>query len=63
MDGWTVLKNLRSKGVQIPVIVVTARDDMEDRKNAQAYGVNDYLTKPFRFQDLLRQICFHLQEA
>ena len=62
IDGWTVLKNLRAKGKQIPVIIVTARDDIEDRKTAEAYKVNEYVTKPFRFKDLLEQIRLHLQE-
>ena len=61
MDGWTLLKNLRAEGKQIPVVVLTARDDINDRKTAETYRVNEYMTKPFRFQDLLRQIRFHLQ--
>ena len=60
MDGWTVLKNLRSKGKETPVIILTARDDVEDQKNAKAYKVNEYMIKPFRFQDLLTKIRSHL---
>ena len=60
MDGWTVLKNLQSKGKEIPVIILTARDDVEDQKNAEAYKVNEYMIKPFRFQDLLTKIRSHL---
>lgn len=55
-DGFTVLQELRSKGKNLPVIVVTARNDEQDEKKAIASGANGYMTKPFRFQDLLSSV-------
>ncbi|MGB6296222.1 MAG: response regulator transcription factor [Rivularia sp. (in: cyanobacteria)] len=52
-DGFTVLRELRSKGKNFPVIVVTARCDDGDKAKAIDCGADDYLAKPFRFQDLL----------
>ena len=52
-DGFTVLRELRSKGKKFPIIVVTARSDDQDKAKAIYYGADDYLRKPFRFKDLL----------
>ena len=52
-DGWTVLKELRDRGKAFPIIIVTALSGESDRTTALQYGANDYLTKPFRFSDLL----------
>jgi DNA-binding response OmpR family regulator len=59
-DGWTVLAELRRQGKQLPVIIVTARDDVAQKKVGLQYGANDYITKPFRFQDLLARVRTHL---
>ncbi|MDJ0674333.1 MAG: response regulator transcription factor [Calothrix sp. MO_167.B42] len=59
-DGLTVLKELRSQGKTFPIIVVTARTDDKDRTVAMASGANDYMTKPFRFKELLERINAHL---
>lgn len=55
-DGLAVLKELRGQGVNIPIIILTARDDIQDKLAALEGGADDYLTKPFRFQELLAQI-------
>jgi DNA-binding response OmpR family regulator len=55
-DGWGVLKELRSQGESIPIIVVTALNDDDNRQNAIKLGANDYVTKPFRFSDLLQKV-------
>lgn len=55
-DGFTVLRELRSQGRKLPIIVITARSDDEDKAKAFAFGANDYMTKPFRFQDLLLSV-------
>lgn len=56
-DGWTVLKELEKIGRKPPVIIiVTARDDVGDLVKSQAFGVNDYVTKPFSFNDLLSRV-------
>lgn len=55
-DGFTVLQELRSKGKKLPVIVVSARNDEQDKAKASVSGADDYITKPFRFQDLLSSV-------
>ncbi len=55
-DGWTVLEELRSQGKQIPVIIVSARDQFQNRIADRQERANGYLTKPFRFQDLLTRV-------
>ncbi|MEB3220138.1 MAG: response regulator [Nostocales cyanobacterium 94392] len=55
-DGFTVLQELRTQGRKLPVIVITARSDDQDKVKAFAFGANDYMTKPFRFQDLLLSV-------
>ena len=59
-DGWMVLKDLRSQGNQLPVIIVTARNDVQDRIAGLECGASAYVTKPFRFQELLDQVRAHL---
>lgn len=55
-DGWTVLQELRSQDRDLPVIIVTALVDDRDRTTALKLGANDYVTKPFRFGDLLEKV-------
>lgn len=52
MDGTNVLTDLRKRGEDMPVIVITARDRVEDRINGLDIGANDYLVKPFDFREL-----------
>lgn len=63
IDGWTVLKLLRSQADERPIIIVTARADEKDRLTALAYGANDYVIKPFRFVDLLARVQVHLNRS
>jgi FixJ family two-component response regulator len=59
MNGCTLLKNLEKKDKKIPVIVVTAYDEMESRDAATTYGAEAYLTKPVdsdKLLNLLRKI-------
>jgi two-component system, OmpR family, copper resistance phosphate regulon response regulator CusR len=60
-DGWVVLQELRRHGQLLPVIVVTAFSDDRKRATAMAAGANDYITKPFRFKELLQRIHQQLQ--
>jgi DNA-binding response OmpR family regulator len=53
LDGIAVLQELRSRGEQFPIVVVTARTDERDRQAALQAGADDFITKPFRFTDLL----------
>ncbi|MUG96381.1 response regulator [Scytonema sp. UIC 10036] len=55
-DGWTVLRELRNEGKQFPIIIVTAIVDEGNKTAALKAGANDYITKPFRFQDLLARV-------
>ncbi|NJO77531.1 MAG: response regulator transcription factor [Cyanobacteria bacterium RM1_2_2] len=56
-DGWDVLKELQERGRKPTVIIiVTARDDVGDLVKSQAFGVSDYVTKPFSFSDLLSRV-------
>jgi two-component system response regulator PhoP len=52
VDGWTILKELRAKSVQTPVLVLTARDTTEDLVRGLNEGGDDYLTKPFEMAEL-----------
>ncbi|TDT34357.1 response regulator transcription factor [Naumannella halotolerans] len=56
MDGFTVLKALRNMGNPIPIIMCTARDSVDDTINGLDSGADDYLVKPFRFEELLARI-------
>lgn len=52
LDGTEVLSNLRARGEDLPVIIITARDNVEDRIHGLDLGANDYLVKPFDFREL-----------
>lgn len=56
MDGLSVLKSMRSKGMQVPVLLLTARDSIEDRVKGLDAGANDYLVKPFALEELLARV-------
>lgn len=56
MDGISVLKNLRSKGNGIPVLLLTAKSEVDDKVLGLDAGANDYLTKPFHSRELLARI-------
>jgi len=55
-DGLDVLKHLRQKGNKVPVIVITARDGVENRINGLDQGADDYLIKPFNVKELLARL-------
>ncbi|GAA1618418.1 response regulator transcription factor [Actinoplanes couchii] len=63
IDGFEVLRQLRAEGLRLPVIVLTARDGVEDTVAGLEGGANDYVSKPFRFAELLARIRVRLQEA
>lgn len=56
VDGITVLKTIRSKGNRIPVLMLTAKAEVDDKVLGLDAGANDYLTKPFHTQELLARI-------
>lgn len=55
-DGLEVLEEIRGQGEKIPVIILTARDDIQDKVAGFEAGADDYLTKPFRFEELLMRV-------
>ena len=55
-DGWQVLRELRRRGRQTPVLFLTARDKVEDRVKGLELGADDYLVKPFAFSELLARV-------
>lgn len=56
MDGITVLKNVRASGNHIPIIMLTAKSEIDDRVTGLDSGADDYLTKPFSMKELLARI-------
>lgn len=56
MDGLSVLKTLRAKKQTIPVIILTARDTIEQRVQGLDFGADDYLVKPFDINELLARL-------
>jgi two-component system, OmpR family, copper resistance phosphate regulon response regulator CusR len=55
-DGWSVLAELRRTGNQTPVLILTARDSVQDRVRGLEQGADDYLIKPFAFSELLARM-------
>src|SRR5699024_8992958 len=55
-DGLSVLKEMRQKNNSTPVLLLTAKDSIEDRVTGLDAGANDYLVKPFAFEELLARI-------
>lgn len=62
-DGMQVLAEIRKRGERLPVIILTARDSVADRVNGLEQGADDYLTKPFSFDELLARIRVRLRDA
>jgi DNA-binding response OmpR family regulator len=62
-DGLEVLRELRSRGCATPVLVLTARDAVEDRVQGLDGGADDYLVKPFAFAELLARVRALLRRA
>jgi two-component system, OmpR family, copper resistance phosphate regulon response regulator CusR len=56
LDGWQVLRDIRRAGKQMPVLFLTARDQVEDRVKGLESGADDYLLKPFAFSELLARV-------
>ena len=63
MDGFEVLARLRERGDETPVIVLTARSDVHDRVRGLNLGADDYLTKPFAFDELLARVRARLRPS
>ena len=56
LNGWQVLERMRYSGQELPVLFLTARDQVEDRVKGLELGADDYLVKPFAFSELLARV-------
>ncbi|PSU34245.1 heavy metal response regulator transcription factor [Photobacterium lutimaris] len=56
LNGWQVLTTLRASNIETPVIMLTARDQVEDRVKGLELGADDYIVKPFAFVELVARI-------
>ena len=56
MDGLSVLRQIRANGSSVPVLLLTAKSEIDDRVNGLDSGADDYLTKPFAMKELLARI-------
>jgi DNA-binding response OmpR family regulator len=62
LDGFQVLEALRGQGSQLPVIILTARDSVTDTVAGLEGGADDYMAKPFRFEELLARVRIRLRD-
>ncbi|MGK7952820.1 MAG: response regulator transcription factor [Xenococcaceae cyanobacterium] len=62
-DGLEVLEELRGQGVNLPIIILTARSDINDKIAGLEGGADDYVTKPFRFEELIARINLRLRST
>ncbi|WP_109505250.1 response regulator transcription factor [Nocardioides speluncae] len=62
LDGFDVLAELRAAGSSIPIVILTARGSVEDTVAALEGGADDYVSKPFRFDELLARIRLRLRD-
>jgi DNA-binding response OmpR family regulator len=60
-DGMAVLRKIRSRDAALPVIMLTARGEVEEKVSALDSGANDYVTKPFSFDELSARVRAHLR--
>ncbi|HEV7558741.1 MAG TPA: response regulator transcription factor [Kofleriaceae bacterium] len=63
MDGLAVLDSARARGIHAPILVLTARDDVKSRVGALDRGADDYLVKPFEYDELLARLRALLRRA
>lgn len=63
LDGFGMLQLMKSRGIRTPTMVLTARNQPEDVRNAISLGARDFLTKPFRDDQLLTRVARLLRKA
>jgi DNA-binding response OmpR family regulator len=63
MDGHAVLRAMRARGESMPVVILTARDSVDDTVAGLEGGADDYVTKPFRFEELVARIRLRLRDG
>ena len=62
VDGLTVLRTIRAQSQRMPVIILSARGEVEDKVSGLEHGADDYVSKPFRFEELLARIRVRLRD-
>ncbi|MBN2411683.1 response regulator [candidate division KSB1 bacterium] len=62
-DGWKTCENLRNGGIEIPIIMLTALGEVSSRIRGLDNGADDYITKPFEFDELLARVRAHLRRS
>ncbi|MEM6452768.1 MAG: response regulator transcription factor [Cyanobacteria bacterium P01_D01_bin.105] len=62
-DGHAVIESLRGQGATLPIIILSARDELYDKVTGLEGGADDYVTKPFRFEELLARVRVRLRAA
>lgn len=62
-DGHQVIAELRGQGATLPIIILTARDNIYDKVSGLEGGADDYVTKPFRFEELLARVRVRLRHS
>jgi two-component system, OmpR family, copper resistance phosphate regulon response regulator CusR len=62
LDGFTVLRRMRAAGNRVPVVILTARDSPSDTVAGLEGGADDYMPKPFRFEELLARVRVRLRD-
>ena len=63
LDGWQVLAGIRRAGRDVPVLFLTARDEVDDRVKGLELGADDYLVKPFAFSEFLARVRTQLRRG
>ncbi|MDY0124256.1 response regulator transcription factor [Sulfurimonas sp.] len=63
LSGMDVCKNIRAKNIKTPIIMLTARDELKEKVKGLDSGANDYITKPFAFEELLARIRVKLRNS
>ena len=61
LDGMTILRTLRAQGRRLPVVILSARDEVADKVAGLEHGADDYVAKPFRFEELLARVRVRLR--
>lgn len=56
IDGWEVVRRVRESGSEVPILMLTAKDDISDRVKGLDLGADDYLVKPFALEELLARV-------
>ena len=62
LDGLSVLRTMRAQGQRMPVIILSARGEVADKVTGLEHGADDYVSKPFRFEELLARVRVRLRD-